>query len=198
MPTLPMADPLEWFDEWMTEAHQSSEPEPTAMSLATVNPEGQPTVRIVLLKAFDRKGFVFYTNLNSAKGRHLKAHSRAGLCVMWKSLGRQVRIDGAAMEVDDEEADAYFASRPRDSQIGAWASKQSQPLADRATLKKRVAKFQERFADGPVPRPPFWSGFRLVAETIEFWTIGEHRLHDRWQFLRQGSKWDWQRRRLYP
>ncbi len=196
MPTLPMSDPLQWFDLWMTEARRSSEPEPTAMSLATVDHAGQPTVRIVLLKDFDRKGFVFYTNLKSAKAEQLRDHQRAGLCVMWKTLCRQVRIDGAVEMVDDQQADAYFATRPRNSQIGAWASKQSQPLKSRAELQQAFRQYEERFEGKPVPRPSFWSGYRVVPQTMEFWQIGDYRLHDRWQFQRRADGWE--RVRLYP
>ncbi len=198
MPQLPMSDPLDWFRHWMDEALASTEPEPTAMSLATVDEEGQPTVRIVLLKDFDRKGFVFYTNLVSDKGQHLLANGRAGLCFLWKAMGRQVRIDGPVELVSDEEADSYFASRPRGSQIGAWASKQSQPLDSRQTLIDRVAHFEEKFADQKVPRPDFWSGFRLVPKQVEFWQLGEFRLHDRWRLERQGEDWSWDCQRLYP
>ena len=198
MPQLPMADPIDWFTTWMDEAKESSEPEPTAMSLATVDENGQPTVRIVLLKGFDRKGFVFYTNLKSAKGRQLRAHKKCGLCFLWKAVGRQVRIDGHVEEVADEEADAYFASRPRASQIGAWASRQSQALEDRALLEKRVQATAEKFEGRAVDRPPFWSGYRVIAERIEFWQLRPDRLHDRWQFVITDSQDGWKRTRLNP
>lgn len=198
MPSLPLSDPFQWFQHWYDQALDSSEPEPTAMSLATVTHDGQPTVRIVLLKHFDRKGFVFYTNLKSAKGRQLHRHPRAGLCILWKSLGRQIRIDGPVEPIADAEADAYFASRPRGSQIGAWASRQSEALDDRQTLLERVARYEQQFADQPVPRPEFWSGFRLVPHRIEFWQLGDHRLHDRWEFTQSTDDDAWTRQRLYP
>ncbi len=198
MPQLPLADPLQWFRIWMDDARASSKDDPTAMSLATVDADGQPTTRIVLLKAFDRKGFVFYTNLKSAKARHLQSQPKAGLCFLWYSLGRQVRIDGTARLVDDEEADAYFATRARGSQIGAWASKQSAPMDDRHSLERRVKKIEARFEGRPVERPPFWSGYRVVPATIEFWQMRPDRLHDRWRFERIGDDWQWQRQRLYP
>ena len=198
MPRPPEDDPLTWFDDWMNQARASSEPQPTATSLATVDSSGQPTARIVLLKAFDRKGFTFYTNLNSAKARDLDHNRRAGLCFLWKSICRQVRIDGDVEPLDDAEADAYFATRPRGSQIGAWASKQSQRLADRDTLVGRVEHFEKKFAGGDVPRPDFWGGFRIVPRRFEFWQERDHRLHDRWQFDRTGDDWQWEARRLYP
>lgn len=192
------SDPFLWFDQWMDQALASSEPEPTAMSLATLSEEGQPTVRIVLLKSFDRKGFVFYTNLASMKARHLQKRPVAGLNLFWKSMCRQVRIDGAVELLDDAEADAYFASRPRGSQIGAWASRQSQPLASRQTLQERVESLTEEFDGAPIPRPPFWSGYRVVPQRFEFWQLRPDRLHDRWEFLRQGKEWKWKSQRLYP
>ena len=198
MSPIPQEDPLEWFELWMDEALASTEPEPTAMSLATVDASGQPTVRIVLLKQVDRKGFVFYTNLESAKAEQLSACPKAGLCWLWKHVGRQVRVDGDVEPLSEAEADAYFASRPRGSQIGAWASKQSRPLDDRQTLVERVEHFEQKFADGPVRRPEFWSGFRVVPSMIEFWQLGDHRLHDRWKFVRDGDEWEWTRQRLYP
>lgn len=198
MPQLPLTDPLSWFRLWMDQARAQVTQDPTAMSLSTVDEQGQPTVRIVLLKDYDRKGFVFYTNLKSAKARQLRANPRAGLCFLWYSLGRQVRIDGRAHQIDDDEADAYFATRGRGSQIGAWASKQSAPLEDRNTLMERVDAMEDRFAGGPVPRPPFWSGYRIVPTAFEFWQLADHRLHDRWRFQRQGRHWQWDRQRLYP
>lgn len=199
MPELPVADPLIWFEQWLNDARESPEPEPTAMSLSTVDSTGQPTARIVLLKSFDRKGFVFYTNLESAKARQLEDHPKAGLCFLWKTLGRQVRIDGQARQIDDERADEYFATRPRGSQIGAWASRQSRPLEDRQTLEKRVEHFRDKFEGRQVPRPPFWSGYRVVPRSFEFWRRGADRLHDRWQFERTSDdQWEWERQRLYP
>ena len=198
MPQLPLADPLSWFQHWMDDAEASSTDDPTAMSLSTVDEHGQPTVRIVLLKAFDRKGFVFYTNLKSEKARHLRANPRAGVCFLWYHLGRQVRIDGRAAQVDDAEADAYFESRPRGSQIGAWASKQSAPVDSREVLMEQVDRYEKKFANQPVPRPSFWSGYRIIPTTFEFWQLGDNRLHDRWRFTRSDRSWDWERSRLYP
>lgn len=198
MPTLPIDDPLDWFSQWMDQAVQSSEIEPTAMSLATVREDGQPTIRIVLLKAFDRKGFVFYTNLKSAKGRQLERRPGAGLNFFWKTLGHQVRIEGRTEPVSREEADAYFGSRGRGSQIGAWASRQSEPLGERSLLEQRVQRWEAEFEGRAVERPPFWSGFRVVPDRMEFWKAGADRLHDRWEFVRVDEGWNWERRRLYP
>ena len=200
MPTLPLDDPLDWFDRWMDKARSSPEPEPTAMSLATVDKQGHPTVRIVLLKDYDRKGFVFYTNLNSAKGQHLRDCPQAGICFLWKELGYQVRIRGGVEQVEDAVADAYFQSRPRGSKVGAWASRQSEQLDGRSTLEERVEHFRDKFRDQPVPRPPFWSGFRVMPERFEFWKLKADRLHDRWEFVpaQDGDDVSWQRHRLYP
>jgi pyridoxamine 5'-phosphate oxidase len=171
-------------------------PDPSAMSLATVSTDGAPSVRIVLLKGLDERGFAFYTNLNSRKGRELTATPRAALCFYWPALDVQIRIEGTIEPVSDAEADAYFASRARESQIGAWASLQSEELSSMDALRSRVAEMEARFANEPVPRPPHWSGRRVKPSSIEFWHAGEHRLHERRRYERDGSGWTM--RRLFP
>ena len=189
------AEPLTPFQRWLDEAWKG-EPNAHAMTLATTTTEGRPSARMVLLKGVDERGFVFYTNLESRKSKELFANPHAALCFMWKSLNRQVRIEGVVELVADEEADAYFASRPRDSQIGAWASDQSQPLSSRAELERRVEDFSRRFGEAAVPRPIYWSGFRVVPARIEFWQERPFRLHDRWLYICDGEAW--QRQRLFP
>jgi len=189
------AEPLAPFERWFAEA-RASEPDADAMILATATPSGLPSARAVLVKGFDARGFVFYTNLESRKSEELAGNPYAALCFLWKALRRQVRIEGRVEPVSAKEADAYFASRPRDSRIGAWASDQSRPLASRAVLEQRVADFERRFGQGEVPRPPFWSGFRVVPQRIEFWQERASRLHDRWLFVREGG--EWRRERLFP
>jgi pyridoxamine 5'-phosphate oxidase len=189
-------EPFAPFARWFALAAQS-EPLAETMTLATVSRENTPSVRAVLLKGFDARGFVFYTNFESRKAEELLANPRAALCFHWKSLGRQVRVEGAASLVTNAEADAYFASRPRDSQIGAWASEQSRPLDDRGDLERRFADLTRRYADQPaVPRPAYWSGFRVMPERIEFWQERPFRLHDRVLFTREGEAW--RKQRLFP
>lgn len=189
-------DPLALFRAWLAEAERSEVNDPNAMTLATVGGDGTPSARMVLLKGLDDHGFVFYTNLGSRKARELAQRPRAALCFHWKSLRRQVRVQGAVERVSDAEADAYFATRPRISQIGAWASKQSQPLAGRFELEGRVARYTARFALGAVARPQHWSGFRVIPESIEFWEDRPFRLHMRRVFSRRDDGWS--SGELYP
>jgi pyridoxamine 5'-phosphate oxidase len=182
-------DPLTLFDEWFAEARASEPNEPEAMAVATSGTDGQPSVRMVLLKAHGPKGFVFYTHEQSAKGADLAENPRAALLFHWKSLCRQVRIEGMVDRTSDAEADAYFASRSRDSQLGAWASDQSRPLDSRATFERRFEEAKARFDGQDVPRPPTWGGYRVVPDRIEFWTAREHRLHERRLFTRDGGGW---------
>ena len=189
-------DPLVLFEDWFADARAAEPNDPNAMSLATVGPEGAPAVRIVLLKGVDRRGFVFYTNLESRKGADLAGNHRAALAFHWKSLRRQVRIEGAVEPVTKDEADAYYASRPRDSRIGAWASAQSRPLESRAALEARVREIEARFPGEAVPRPDFWSGYRLQPRYFEFWQDRPFRLHDRISFT--AADGSWHRGRLYP
>jgi pyridoxamine 5'-phosphate oxidase len=188
-------EPLAPFRRWFAEAAKI-ERDANAMALATANRDGSPSLRFVLLKGFDERGFVFYTNIESRKAGELAVNSRAALCFFWPSLRRQVRVEGVALPVTAAEADAYFATRPRDSQVGAWASEQSRPLDSRARLERRSEEFARRFTGQEVTRPPFWSGFRIVPEQIEFWQECPFRLHDRWLYIREGEAW--RRQRLYP
>lgn len=192
-------DPFSLFEEWFAEARDSEPNDPHAMALATVDDAGAPDVRMVLLNARDHRGFCFFTNFESGKARQLLAHPAAALLFHWKSLRRQVRIRGPVEVVDPGEADAYFATRARASQIGAHASRQSQPLSGRAELLERVESLQQSFpADEPVMRPAHWSGFRIVPLQLEFWQDGAFRLHDRVRFSRDNAEADWSRQRLYP
>jgi pyridoxamine 5'-phosphate oxidase len=182
-------DPISRFSDWLTEAEASEPNDPNAVALATVNAHGQPAVRMVLLKGLSPDGFVFYTNQESRKADDLAANPRAALLFHWKTLRRQVRVEGAVTRVTDAEADAYFATRGRISRLGAWASDQSRPLPDRAALEAKLADVTARFDGSDVPRPPHWSGYRVAPERIEFWWDGEHRLHNRELFLRDGNGW---------
>ena len=195
------ADPIAEFQAWLAEAAGSEPNDPNAVCLATATPEGRPSARMVLLKGVDPRGFVFYTNLESRKGGDLAQNKQAALLFHWKSRRRQVRIEGRAEAVTAEEADAYFATRPRAAQIGAWASQQSRPLEGRFALEKAVAQYGVKFGLGKVPRPPHWSGFRIVPVRLEFWQDGAFRLHDRIVYARdpalQGDD-GWRTERLFP
>jgi pyridoxamine 5'-phosphate oxidase len=193
-------DPFTLFDAWFAEAKASEPNDPNAMALATADTGRQPHVRMVLLKGHGRDGFVFYTNDGSDKGQQLAANMQAALLFHWKSLRRQIRIEGRVEPVGDAISDGYFATRGRDSQLGAWASDQSQPLDARTTFEARFAEFETRFAGQPVPRPPHWSGYRVVPSRIEFWQDREHRLHERRLFVPDGPESDsgWREGLLYP
>jgi pyridoxamine 5'-phosphate oxidase len=186
---MPAQDPIAFFQEWFADARAREKNDPTAMSLATADPSGRPAVRMVLLKHADERGFVFYTNLESPKAADLRNNPRAALCFHWAVLERQVRVEGRVGPVSDAEADAYFATRPRLSQLGAWASRQTQPIAGRFVLEQAVAAVALRFPLGAVPRPPYWSGFRVTPEVIEFWHQRPFRHHDRQRFTREGEAW---------
>jgi pyridoxamine 5'-phosphate oxidase len=194
----PPHDPIAAFDGWLQEAAVSEPNDPNAMSLATVGNDGMPNARMVLLKGHDARGFVFYTNLESQKGGELADNAQAALCFHWKSLHRQVRVQGPISAVSDAEADAYFNSRGRQSRIGAWASQQSRPLANRAELEGVFAKIDAQYPDEDIPRPPHWSGRRITPLRIEFWQDGDHRLHDRLVFKRASAEAAWENERLYP
>ncbi len=196
MATSDAQDPFARVAAWFDDATGKEPRDPNAMALATADAAGRPSVRMVLLKGFDSQGFVFYTNLESQKGEELSANRLAALCFYWKSLQRQVRVEGVVSLVSADEADAYFASRARDSQIGAWASQQSRVLTGRFELEKAIARYAAKYAIGRVPRPPHWSGFRLSPERIEFWQERPFRLHDRLVFVRDGAAW--RTEKLYP
>jgi pyridoxamine 5'-phosphate oxidase len=191
-----MSDPFEKFRAWFAEAEQSEPNDPNAMTVATATPEGRPSARMVLLKEWDARGFVFYTNKESRKGEELNANPHAALLFHWKSLRRQVRIEGAVEHVSDAEADSYYASRARLSRIGAWASEQSRPLPGRGALLLRVAQYEAAYLGDEIPRPPFWSGYRVVPARFEFWQDMPFRLHDRSVYTRSAEGWDIVK--LYP
>jgi pyridoxamine 5'-phosphate oxidase len=192
------AEPFQLFASWFEEAARTEPSDPNAMALATVDGAGLPDVRVVLLKGFDTEGFVFYTNRQSRKGEQLATNATAAADFHWKSLKRQVRIRGPVDLVSDEESDAYFATRPRDAQIGAWASQQSQPLERRLAFEKAIAYYGAKFAVGRVPRPPHWGGYRLAPISIEFWRDRPFRLHDRLEFRRDSIHAPWSKTRLFP
>lgn len=191
-------EPFKLFGEWLKEAEASELNDPNAVALATVDEDGLPNVRMVLLKGFDTHGFVFYTNFESQKGREILGQKKAAMCFHWKTLRRQVRVRGPVELVTDAEADAYFATRARGSRIGAWASKQSRPLESRFALEKAVAEYTARYAIGDIPRPSYWSGFRIRPTSIEFWKDQKFRLHDRIEFRRPTPEGGWDKVRMYP
>ncbi|MBY5543404.1 pyridoxamine 5'-phosphate oxidase [Rhizobium leguminosarum] len=191
-------EPFKLFAEWLKEAEASEPNDPNAVALATVDEDGLPNVRMVLLKGFDDDGFVFYTNFESQKGREILGQKKAAMCFHWKSLRRQVRLRGPVEIVTDAEADAYFKTRARGSRIGAWASKQSRPLESRFALEKAVAEYTARYAIGEIPRPSHWSGFRIRPTSIEFWKDQKFRLHDRVEFRRPSPEGAWDKVRMYP
>lgn len=197
--TAEFAEPFRRFGDWMERAMGARVPEPTAMALATADAKAHPSVRMVLLKGFDERGFVFYTNLESRKGRELTENPHAALCIFWQPLELQVRIEGPVSRVSDAEADEYYASRPRGSRIGAWASRQSQPLSSYEELMGRVQEYETRFTGDEIPRPPYWSGFRLDPRRIEFWQGRPSRLHERERFDRNAADGGgWMVTNLYP
>ncbi|MDP9838310.1 pyridoxamine 5'-phosphate oxidase [Neorhizobium huautlense] len=191
-------EPFSLFGAWLKDATASEINDPNAVAVATVDENGLPNVRMVLLKGYDERGFVFYTNFESQKGRELLGQQKAAMVFHWKSLRRQVRLRGEVEVVTDAEADEYYATRPRGSRIGAWASKQSRPLEGRFALEKAVAEYTARYAIGEIPRPPHWSGFRIRPVSIEFWHDRPFRLHDRVEFRRDTPEGDWQKVRMYP
>ena len=192
------SEPFEQFEIWFAEAEKSEADLPNAVAVATSSPNGHPSVRMVLLKARDERGYVFYTNFESRKGQELQSNMHAAMLFHWKTLNRQIRIEGRIEVVTDAEADAYFASRPRTSQIGAWASEQSRPLEGRFEFEAAIAKYTAKFGVGEVPRPPQWSGFRLVPDSFEFWEDRKFRLHDRQQYSLEEGGEGWSKQALFP
>jgi pyridoxamine 5'-phosphate oxidase len=192
-----VADPFTKFQDWMNDAWAHEPADANAMTLATATPDGMPAARIVLLKGVDARGFVFYTNIASRKGEELAANARAALLFHWKPLGRQVRIEGTVQPVTDAEADAYYASRPRISRLGAWASDQSRVLTDRAELERRLADYEGRYPGEDIPRPPYWSGYRVIPERFEFWQNMPFRLHDRTVYTKAANS-SWTISKLFP
>ena len=191
-------NPLTLFEDWLTLANEQETNDPSAMALASVDGDGMPNVRMVLMRRHDERGFVFFTNFESQKGEELLGQNKAAACFHWKSIRKSVRIRGLIEVVSDDEADEYFFSRPLGSRIGAWASKQSRELESRFALEKQVAKFTAKFGVSKIPRPEFWSGFRIMPLSIEFWSDGKFRLHDRFKYDRTGLDQPWSMRRLYP
>jgi pyridoxamine 5'-phosphate oxidase len=192
-----MTDPIARFEELLAHATAAGVPEPTATAVATADARGRPAVRMLLLKGVDERGFVYFTNLESRKAREMAENPYVALCIHWQPLELQVRVEGRVEGVSDEEADEYYASRARGSQVGAWASLQSRPLGGREELEGRIREVEERFGQGPIPRPPFWSGFRVVPDRIEFWSGRDSRLHDREVYSREADG-PWSLGRLYP
>jgi len=193
----PLVEPYDLCGSWFEDAEKKEPRDPNAMAIATVGADGQPSLRMVLLKGYDQEGFVFYTNLTSQKAKEITAHPKVALLFHWKSLNRQIRIEGTASPVTDAEADEYFASRPRGSRIGAWASDQSSPMEGMFQLEKRVAEYTAKFGTADIPRPRHWSGFRIDAQRIEFWEDRKFRLHERRVFTRRDDD-QWDMERLYP